>query len=338
MSTNIPLFLAYLLSLLLMIGLPIFLAIFFVRKFKVSWWVVLTGVLTFLISQGIRIPASAGINALFQNGTLSITNAAFLPIVNGIIVGLMTGLFEESARWAGFKVLRRKAEKYGSALALGAGHGGIESILIGVLGVGSTLATVLFFNAGGQIAKGVPTEQVQYMLAQIQQFWMTPWHLGLLAGVERVITLSTQIFLSTLVWKAVVDREFIWWGLAVLYHMVVDALAVFLSQKGWGYWPIEGVLAIFMVFNVYMIYRFWKDESELEKEMEELTEEELAELDDEDEEDDENEDRENDEDDEGEEDYEDEEVDEDGVEDEDIEGGDDDEVIKYESDSDPELK
>lgn len=289
MSTNIPLFLAYVLSLLMMIGLPIFLAIFFVKKFKVSWWVVLTGVLTFLISQGLRIPASAGINALFQNGTLSITNAAFLPIVNGIIVGLMAGLFEETTRWAGFKVLRRKAEKYGSALALGAGHGGIESILIAVLGVATTLVTVLFFNAGGQIAKGVSTEQVQYMLAQIQQFWMTPWHLGLLSGVERVIALSTQIFLSTLVWKAVVDREFIWWGLAVLYHMVVDALAVFLSQKGWGYWPIEGILAIFMIFNVYMIYRFWKDESELEKEMEEITEEELAELD-EDEEGDEDED------------------------------------------------
>jgi hypothetical protein len=33
---------------------------------------------------------------------------------------------------------------------------------------------VLFYNAGGQIAKGIDTNQVQYMLYQIDQFWMAP--------------------------------------------------------------------------------------------------------------------------------------------------------------------
>ncbi len=286
-TANIPLMITYILSAIIMVGLPVFLSIFITRKFRVSWLVVLTGVLTFLVSQALRIPATSGINALFSNGTLSVPSTQWMPVINALLAGSMAALFEESARWAGFKVLRRKAEKFGSALALGAGHGGIESILIFALYTAGTLFTVLFYNPGAEIAKGVSTDQVQYTLAQIQQFWTNPWTSGLLPGVERVIAIVTQIFLSTLVWKAIVDRAFIWWLLAVLYHLVVDAVAVYLSQIGWSYWVVEGILALFMLLSAYLIYRFIKDESEIEKEMEEIEDEDLDEedLDDDDEDD-----------------------------------------------------
>ena len=272
MASNIPLLLTYVLSLLVMIGLPVLLAFLVTRYFKVSWWVVLAGVLTFVASQVLRVPLAAGINALYSNGTLSVTNTQWVPVVNGIIAGLLAGICEESARWVGFKVLKKKAEKYGSAFGLGVGHGGAESILLAVLGTAVTLFTVLFYNPGAQIAKGVSTNEVQYMLFQIEQFWLSPWHTGLLPGVERIIALSTQIVLATLVWKSIADRSFVWFGLAVLYHTVIDAVAVFLQGIGWGYWQIEGILAIFLLLNLYMLYRFWEDESELEEEMDELEE------------------------------------------------------------------
>lgn len=294
---NVPLFISYILSSLIMVGLPIALAIYITSKFKISWLVVATGILTFVVSQALRIPAGNGLNTLFNNGILSVPTGQWLPIVNALLAGLMAGLFEETARWAGFKVLGRKAKKYGSALALGAGHGGIESILVFALYTAGTLFTVLFYNPGAEIAKGVPTDQVQYMMAQIQQFWTNPWTSGLLPGVERLIAITTQIFLSTLVWKAVVDRSFIWWALAVLYHLVVDAVAVFLSQIGWSYWAVEGILSLFMILNIYMIYRFIKDEREIEAEMKELGEDESEEDEDEDESEDDDDDDEDEEDD-----------------------------------------
>lgn len=272
MENNIPLFISYVISLLIMIGLPVLLAFIVTRYFKVSWWVVLVGVLTFLLSQAVHYPAVIGINALFNNGILPIPSEKWVPLVNGVIGGLLAGLCEETARWVGFKVLKQKAERYGSAFALGVGHGGMESILLAVLGTGATLFTVLFYNAGGEVAKGISTDQVQYMLFQIDQFWMTPWVNGLLPGVERIIALSLQIFLSTLVWKAVVDRSIVWFLLAVIYHAVVDALAVYLAGIGWGYWAIEGILALFLVLNIYLLYRFWKEEEEIEEEMDELDE------------------------------------------------------------------
>lgn len=277
MTQNIPLLITYVLSLVVMIGLPVLLAFLVTRYFRVSWWVVLAGVLTFIASQVLRMPLAAGLNTLFARGILSIPNSQWVPVVNGVVAGLLAGICEESARWVGFKLLKKKAERFGSAFGLGVGHGGAESILLAVLGTAATLFTVLFYNPGAQIAKGVSTNEVQYMLFQIEQFWLSPWHAGLLPGVERVIAISTQIVLATLVWKSIADRSFVWFGLAILYHMVIDAVAVFLQGIGWNSWAIEGVLAIFLLLNIYLLYRFWKEESDLEEDMDELEDdEELA--------------------------------------------------------------
>ena len=273
MADNIPLLISYVLSLLVMVGLPVFLAVFVTRYFRVSWWVVLAGVLTFLASQAIHYPAVLGINALFNSGSIPVPTGNWVHVVNGVIGGLLAGIAEETARWVGFKLLYKKAERYGSSFALGVGHGGMESILLAVLGTGATLFTVLAYNAGGQIAKGISIEEVQYMLYQIDMFWTTPWYNGLLPGVERIIALSLQIVLSTMVWRAVVDRSFTWFFLALIYHAVVDALAVYLSDIGWSYWAVEGVLAVFLALNIYMLYRFWREEEEIDEEMDMLEDE-----------------------------------------------------------------
>lgn len=273
MADNIPLLISYVLSLLVMVGLPVFLAVFVTRYFRVSWWVVLAGVLTFLASQAIHYPAVLGINALFNSGSIPVPTGNWVHVVNGVIGGLLAGIAEETARWVGFKLLYKKAERYGSSFALGVGHGGMESILLAVLGTGATLFTVLAYNAGGQIAKGISIEEVQYMLYQIDMFWTTPWYNGLLPGVERIIALSLQIVLSTMVWRAVVDRSFTWFFLALIYHAVVDALAVYLSGIGWSYWAVEGVLAVFLALNIYMLYRFWREEEEIDEEMDMLEDE-----------------------------------------------------------------
>jgi len=273
LADNIPLLISYVLSLLVMVGLPVFLAVFVTRYFRVSWWVVLAGVLTFLASQAIHYPAVLGINALFNSGSIPVPTGNWVHVVNGVIGGLLAGIAEETARWVGFKLLYKKAERYGSSFALGVGHGGMESILLAVLGTGATLFTVLAYNAGGQIAKGISIEEVQYMLYQIDMFWTTPWYNGLLPGVERIIALSLQIVLSTMVWRAVVDRSFTWFFLALIYHAVVDALAVYLSGIGWSYWAVEGVLAVFLALNIYMLYRFWREEEEIDEEMDMLEDE-----------------------------------------------------------------
>ncbi|HCS39842.1 MAG TPA: hypothetical protein DIW44_09710 [Anaerolineaceae bacterium] len=305
METNIGLFISYAVTILLMIGVPIALTVIVVRRFKVSWWVILTGVVTFLVSQVIHYPVLQLVSKLFNDGTLPVPATQWIPLFNAVILGFLAALFEETARYFGFLIMKKKTKRIESAVGLGIGHGGIESIGFAVWpffplfgGALINFFYILFYNAGAQITKGVSMDQVQYTASQIAQFWTNPWHLGFLPGVERLIAISTQIFLSVLIWKAVRSKNFGWFALAFFYHMLVDGIGVFLTYTGWGAWGIEGVLSIFMLANIYLIYYFWKDESDKRKELaeelgvdaDELEDDEIEDLEDEDIEDEEDED------------------------------------------------
>jgi uncharacterized membrane protein YhfC len=285
-----------------MIGVPIALTLVAVFRFKVSWWVILTGVVTFIVSQVIHYPVLQLVGKLFNDGTFPVPPQQWIPLFNAVILGFLAALFEETARYFGFLLLKKKTKRIESAVGLGIGHGGIESIGFAVWpffplfgGALINFFYILFYNQGAQIANGVSMEQVQYTVAQIAQFWTNPWHLGFLPGLERLIAISTQIFLSVLVWKAVRTKNFGWFALAFVYHMVIDGIGVFLSYTGWGAWGIEGILSIFMLANIYLIYYFWKTETDKRKELAEelgveveaLEDDEIEELDeDEDEEED----------------------------------------------------
>ena len=273
MEANIGLFISYAITILLMIGVPIALTILVVRRFKVSWWVILTGVITFLVSQVVHYPLLQLVSKLFNDGTLPVPSTQWIPLFNAVVMGFMAALFEETARYFGFLIMKKKTKRIESAVGLGIGHGGIESIGFAVWpffplfgGALINFLYILFYSPGAQIAKGISMDQVQYTAAQIAQFWVNPWHLGFLPGIERLIAISTQIFLSVLIWKAIKSRSFGWFALAFFYHMLVDGIAVFLTYSGWGAWGIEGIMSIFMLANIYLIYYFWKEESDKRKE------------------------------------------------------------------------
>ncbi len=127
MDINFGLLSTYIISLLLMIGLPIALGYFVIRYLKVSWWVVLTGVLTFIGSQALRIPASYGLSALFQNGTIPTPSANWIPVFNGLVAGLLAGVFEETARLVGFMFLKRKPDRSNRLLVWVSGMEGLKA-------------------------------------------------------------------------------------------------------------------------------------------------------------------------------------------------------------------
>lgn len=318
MASNIGLLISYILSILIMIGLPVALAFVVTRRFKASWWAILTGVAAFTVSQLLHTPVLELLAKLFQNGTLPVPAENWLPIFNSVLIGLMAALFQESIRYLAFWIMRKRTKRLPSAVGVGVGHGGFETLTLALWpfwpifgGALYQLIQIVFYNPGAQLAKGIASDQVQYALAMIQQFWTNPWHLGLLYGVDSIISISTQILLAILVWKAVRTRNFWWFVLAFFYHILVIGIKNFLQFSGWGSWAVEGILAIFLLANLYMIYFFWKEAAD--QRAEKLTEEgDLADVedadDDEEYDDDDDEDEEYDEDDEEEDDEDEEEA------------------------------
>lgn len=221
----------FIVAILIEIGLPFVLGYLFIRRYRTGWFLFFVGVLTFIGSQVLHIPALQGLTALFQNGTLPTPPVTILPYFNAVLLGLLAGLFEETARWVGYRVLKQRADSWGAALTLGAGHGGIESILVGV----TVLAGLI--NSFGMIE-----------LAPLS------WYDPLAGAVERIIALSLHITLSVMVWLSVSRRNAWWFVAAVLWHALLDFAAVLMVSFGWSTWAIEGMLALFLPVNLALLY------------------------------------------------------------------------------------
>lgn len=149
--------------------------------------------------------------------------------------GLAAGVFEETGRFLSMKWLKKKHNAENTDLIYGAGHGGIEVLLV----LGITMVQYLVFsvmiNTGRteeilaplDAANRAAAEEVFYSLAN-----EIPW-LSLLAPVERVLAVVLHMSLSVLVWQAAVKPGKLWlYPVAILIHAAVDASAVILTRLG----------------------------------------------------------------------------------------------------------
>jgi len=259
MEKNVLLTLMYILAVVIEIGVPLTLAILVVKKMKASWGVVLTGVLTFLGSQVVHLPILQVPALLYKAGMIHLLPQQWPIWAYALYLGILAGLCEETARLIGFKVLKQKAKDFKSSLALGIGHGGIESVIIGFVVLVSLLSALLF-NPQAQQAAGMSADMLAMAQTQIEAFWATPWHLPLAGGVERLAAIASHILMTILVWKTVARGKAWGYPLAVLYHTVLDGASAWLSTLGLTSWQLEGCLSIFFVVSVVLIWRFWVGE------------------------------------------------------------------------------
>ena len=120
----------YPLDALLMIGMPLVLGVWLARKTKAPWLLFGIGAMTFIGSQVVHLPLNTGLTLLFKAIWPSTQPQGWHIPFNAVVLGLTAGLCEETARYVGYRWLAKKARYWRDALMLGAGHGGIEAILV----------------------------------------------------------------------------------------------------------------------------------------------------------------------------------------------------------------
>ena len=232
---------AYLLNCLGMIVLPIVLSFYVTRKFSLSWKLILAGGLTFIASQVLHIPFLTWLTALFNNGTLPAIPFAYQAIFNAILLGLLAGIFEETARWILFKFILKSTKTWEEGVVVGTGYGGTEALILGVLALGTVIYMISTRNA--DLSTLVPPEQLELAKQEYTKFWSAPVYMAFLGFIERIFTICVQISLTIMVLYSVAYREPVWFWIALLWHALVDALAVYLM-------PIIGALAVEAVIGV----------------------------------------------------------------------------------------
>lgn len=227
---------------LLMIGVPLGLGLYLNRRWSLSWRFFLVGAVTFIGSQVLHIPFNLLLLAPIADKLGLIGAEQFLPIaIYAILLGLSAGLFEEGARYIVYRLWLKDVKRWEEAVFFGAGHGGVEAVLLGGLALFAFFQATAYRDA--DLTTLVSPEQLDLARAQLDAYWTAPWYAAILGAVERSLAIVIQICLAVLVFQAVVERKVLWLGVAVTWHMVVDALAV-LGLPYWGVYLTEGVLAI----------------------------------------------------------------------------------------------
>ena len=162
----------------------------------------------------------------------------------GAFAGMMAGLFEETGRYFGFAVLlRKKRGKDINGLMYGAGHGGIEAVLVMSLAMVSNLVFAFSVNAG------TADPSMASIAAQLAGIAPVTF---LVSIVERIGAVALHISLSVLVWFAVKNKKRFWlFPLAIVLHALVDAVAVIMSRFVTNIWLIEA--AVYLLAGVCVV-------------------------------------------------------------------------------------
>ena len=251
------LYITYLLNGLLMLALPIGLGVYLTRRFGWGWRLWWIGAGTFVFSQVGHIPFNAGLTALFQNNILPPPPDAWKLPFNAVVLGLSAGLWEEIARYATYRWWVKDARTWRKGVLLGAGHGGIEAIILGLLVL---LAYVNMSIAAQMDLTGlVPADQLALAQQQVSAYWSAPWYATLLGALERAFTLPFHIAASLLVLQAFTRKQIRWLWLAVGWHALVDAGAVYVVGM-WGVYAAEVWVAVSALANLALIYRLYRPE------------------------------------------------------------------------------
>jgi uncharacterized membrane protein YhfC len=236
---------AYIISFLGMIVLPIFLWIYFTRKFALSWKLVLAGALTFIAAQVLHIPLVFGMNSFLQT----------LPLfASAILLGLLAGIFEETARYILFKFVLKNTRSWKEGILVGLGHGGIEAMLLGILAAVGFVTMLGYRSIDLSTVLSIPADQLELARQQVEAYWSAPWYMALMGFVERIFAICLHVSLSVMVLYAIVYGKPVWFWLALLWHAFVDAVAVYVAQEA-GILAVEGIVAIFAIISLWIVMR-----------------------------------------------------------------------------------
>lgn len=244
---------AYLLNVFGMILLPIVLAFYLTRKFSLSWKLVFAGALTFIASQVLHIPIVTGLTIFFKSTSAPIIPEAWRTLFNGVLLGLLAGIFEETARWVLYKFVLKNVKTWNEGVLVGVGHGGVEALILGLLALTSVISMIAMRNA--DLSKlGVPPAQVEVIRQQVAAFWSTPVYKAFLGFVERVSAISLHLSLSVMVLYSVAYKKPVWFWIALLWHAFVDGITVYLLPAI-GALAIEGVVGICAIISLIVLFR-----------------------------------------------------------------------------------
>ena len=169
-----------------------------------------------------------------------------------IIIGLISpGLFEETGRYICLNYLLKKDKLKNISVSYGIGHGGIESILLGIMLLSNLFVKDIY------IEKGLLKESITFLTC-------------LMSACERLFAVIFHISLSVIVYKAVKEKKLYYYIFSIFLHDFLDLFA-FLKAKDiiTSIYIVELIIGIFTLGITSYSYRLYNNLEEKKEEEEE---------------------------------------------------------------------
>lgn len=238
---------------------------FLTRKLKLAWNLWWVGGFTFILSQIAHIPFNhLVLNPLLKKTTNSISSELMEILITAVMLGISAGIFEESARYFVYRWWQKDARSWSQAVLFGAGHGGIEAIVLGFL-VLLTFFQIMTLGTS-DLSSLFPEEKLVLVKQQIDAYWSVPWHLSLLGAVERLFTIPFHISAAVLVVQTFKRQQTRWLFMAIGWHTIINAIVI-MSARFWGIYVAEGLLGILALISLAIIYVLREPIEEIEEEL-----------------------------------------------------------------------
>ena len=243
---------AYSLSALLMILMPVVFAVLLRRKYRVPWLLFVVGSLTFIGSQVVHLPLN---NLLADLGLLPETGTMSGPPLwrTALILGLTAGLCEELARAIGYWLLPRY-RRFEDGVMMGIGHGGIEAMIVGGVFVAATVTALLPMQGVDLETLELTVEQAAILRKQLEIFTTSPL-LAVTPLIERFIAICAHVIFSLLVWRTFVKRNVLYLLIAIAYHAALDAIVVYSAQFITNPWLLNAIFATLLLPGIIWVWR-----------------------------------------------------------------------------------
>jgi ABC-2 type transport system permease protein len=257
---TIMLTLGFTVSVLLMIFLPVALAAVFRRRFQAPWILFAIGTLTFIGSQIVHFPLNdllMKLHILPQNG---VTDASISLVQSSLVLGLTAGLCEETARAAGYWLLK-KFRGLEDGIMLGLGHGGIESMIFGGVLTAATVSSYLSMIGADLSALKLTPEQAALFTSRLQALIDAPLVSAVSPLAERLLAIIFHVILSMMVLQAFRRRNVLYYVAAIAYHMLADSGLVYLSSLIPDHTIILFIFAALLLPGLAWLFLLWRKEA-----------------------------------------------------------------------------
>lgn len=210
-------------SIIISILIPIAVATYSYKNFKISFKALITGVFIFIVFALI-------LESTLHSFIFKYTTIQHHPYAYAFYGACAAAVFEEFGRLIGFKTILKNKRSWKDGLGYGLGHGGIEAVIIGGISNINNLIYSFMINSGSLdlLKTKLPIETIGVIKNALIN---TPSYMFLISGFERLFAFTLQIALSILVLYSVKMGKYRYFIYALLLHFIADIFAALYQAK-----------------------------------------------------------------------------------------------------------